>query len=403
MVEKYDVIVIGGGPAGGQCVRELSAMGCKTLLVERYNSFEENNFSSAGMTLAPLSEFDLPESVVGAYWKNLVIQCTDKAYQWEGQEKKGAVLDFGRLRQFLADESVRHGGEVLMGHRYIKKQLTNEGIIAEFKSNDSGQLLKLEAKLLVDATGPARKVMFDSKDDQPEMVNGSGIEYLIEVSQEAYDEYKDSLVFFLGGKWAPKGYSWIFPMENKILKVGSGKAHIKAKDETKTNVTNKKLTEKIIHEYIKPKDFKLLDVHGGTLRYSPSIRDVFYKDRVVAIGDAISAVNPKGGEGIRYAMRSASSAAIYINEYVKTGKTDFEKYRKKWRKKHLLKWLFSEISSKRMYGKYTDEEIEKRVFYFHKSTNIDGIIDTLFNFRFNRLIWRILQVYFLKFRDGLRN
>lgn len=402
MAKKFDVIVIGGGPAGGQCVRELSALGCKTLLVERYNSFEENNFSSAGMTLAPLSEFDLPESVVGTYWNDLVIQCTEKAYRWEGKEKKGAVLDFGKLRQFLADESVHNGGEVLMGHRYVKKQLTDTGIIAEFKSNDSGKAVKIEAKLLVDATGPSRKVMFNSKDEQPEMVYGSGIEYLIEVEQEVYDKYKESLVFFLGDKWAPKGYSWIFPMENKILKVGSGKAHIKAKDEKKTDLTNKKLTEKIINEYINTKDFKLLDIHGGTLRYSPSIRDVFYKDRVVAIGDAISAVNPKGGEGIRYAMRSASLAAIYIDQYIKTGKENFEQYRKKWRKKHLLKWLFSEISSKRMYGKYTDEEIEKRVFYFHKSTNIDGIIDTLFNFRFNRLIWRIFQVYFLKFKDGLK-
>lgn len=402
MIKEYDVIVIGGGPAGGQCARELAAKGHKTLLVERYKSFEDNNFSSAGMTMAPLDEFDIPNSVIGSYWNDLVIQCSKEEYRWKSDERKGVVLDFGRLRQFLADETTSKGGEVLMGHRYVKKTQVEDGIIAEFKSSESGETIQLKAKLLVDATGPLRKVMFDSKDDQPEMVYGSGIEYLIEVEQEVYDRYKDALIFFLGDKWALKGYSWIFPMENKILKVGSGKVHILAKDEEKTTKTTKKLTEKIIDEYIQTKDYKLIDVHGGTLRYSPSIQDVFYNNKVVAIGDAISTVNPLGGEGIRYAMQSASLAVQYIDEYLQNGSANFKQYRKKWRKKHLLKWQISEVSSRRMYGKYNDEQIEKRIYYFHKSTDINGLIDTLFNFRFNRLIWRIFQVYYLKFKDNFK-
>lgn len=54
MMQKYDVVVIGGGPAGGQVARNLAKKGHKILLVERFPSFLDNNFSSAGMTLAPL-------------------------------------------------------------------------------------------------------------------------------------------------------------------------------------------------------------------------------------------------------------------------------------------------------------------------------------------------------------
>ncbi len=402
MTTTYDVIVIGGGPAGGQCARELSQKGHKVLLVERYKSFEDNNFSSAGMTLAPMEEFQLPESVVGTYWKDFSIQCTKNEYKWKGDTYKGVVLDFGRLRQFLADETVAHGGEVLMGHQYIKKELTDSGVTAIFKNTSTKETIAIHAKLLVDATGPLRKVLFDSKDEQPTLVYGSGIEYLIEVEQEVYDRYKELLVFFLGDKWALNGYSWIFPMENKILKVGSGKVHIQEKDEAKTNKTTKKLTEKIIKEYIKTDNYTIIDVHGGTLRYSPSIKDTFYKDNVVAIGDAISTVNPLGGEGIRYAMQSASMAADHIDNYLTTGVETFGTYRKKWRKKHLLKWQLCEVSSRRVYGKYTDEQVEKRMEYYHQSTDIDGVIDTLFYFKFKKVLGRVFDVYYLKLKNSFK-
>jgi len=398
MQESFDVIVIGGGPAGGQTARNLTKLGHKVLLAERYNSFEDNNFSSAGMTLVPLEEFELPESVVGAYWKNLKIQCSKNEYAWTSNERKGVVLDFGRLRQFLADEAVKHGGKVLMGHRYTKKHVLEDGLLIDFVNAATNETVQYKAKLVVDATGPVRKVMYDKKDNQPEMVLGSGIEYLIKVDQKTYDRYKDDLIFFLGHKWALKGYSWIFPMENCILKVGAGKVHIEAKDQDSTNKTTKKLTEKIIKDYIDADNYQLLDVHGGTLRYSPSIKDTFYKDGVLAVGDAVSTVNPLGGEGIRYAMQSADLACKHIEEYLKTGHNTFKKYRKTWRKRNLLKWQICEVSSKRVYIKYSDEQIENRMKFYHQNASFDEIINALFYFKFKNLMKRIFQVYHVKFQ-----
>jgi len=400
-MKSYDIIVVGGGPAGGQTARNLSKLGHKVLLTERYESFEDNNFSSAGMTLEPLDEFDLPESVVGAYWKNLVIQCTKDEYRWDSNEKKGVVLDFGRLRQFLADECKANGGEVLMSHRYMKKEVVDGGVIVHFAVSNQKETQSYKAKLIVDATGPVRKVMYDNKDDQPFMVLGSGIEYLIKVDQKTYDKYKDDLIFFLGHKWALKGYSWIFPMENRILKVGAGKVHIEAKDQDKTNKTTKKLTEMVIRDYLKTDDFELLDVHGGTLRYSPSIKDTFYRDNVVAVGDAISTVNPLGGEGIRYAMQSADLACEYIDNFLITGENTFDKYRKIWRKKNLLKWQICEVSSKRVYTKYTDEQIENRMRFYHQTADFDEIINALFYFKFRNLVKRVFQVYKTKIQYKL--
>lgn len=403
MKKNYDVIVIGGGPAGGQAARNLTKKGHQVLLVEKYNSFADNNFSSAGMTLEPMSEFDLPETIVGAYWNDLEIQCTKDRYLWKGGEPKGVVLNFQKLREFLADETRSNGGDVLMGYRYVKKEIIHDGVRV-FLNNSSTKKTKIfESKMVVDATGPLRKVMFDTKEEQPEMTLGSGTEYEIEVEQEIYDRFKDKLLFFLGHKWAIKGYSWIFPMENRILKVGAGKTHIKSKDQEDTDKTTRKITEKIIEEYLGTTSYKIIDMHGGIIRYSPGLKDVFYKDNVVGIGDAISAINPRGGEGIRYAMQSADLACQYVDQYLKTGSANFDQYQKEWKNRKGFKWRLSELSARRMYSRYSDEQVENRVQFFHKNFSTEDMIESLFNFKYNKVVFRFFQLLWLKTSFALRN
>lgn len=399
----YDVVVIGGGPAGGQTARNLSQKGHRVLLVEKYASFADNNFSSAGMTIDPMKEFHLPESIVGAYWNHLEIQCTKESYMWESNHPKGVVLNFQKLREFLAEETTKHGGEVWMGHKYVNKTQKKNTVLLELFDAETSKLKKVEAKIVVDATGPLRKVMFEEKEEQPKMTLGSGTEYEVEVEQEVYDRFKDKLVFFLGHKWAIKGYSWIFPMQNRVLKVGAGKTHIVSKDQENTNKTTKKITEKIIEEYLQSENYKILDVHGGIIRYSPGLKDVFFNDKVIGVGDAISAINPRGGEGIRYAMQSADLASVYIDEYVRTGKSNFSEYQKKWKKRKGFKWRLSELSARRMYSRYTDEQVENRVRFFHKNFSTDDMIQSLFNFKYNKIIVRFFYLVALKVSFAIQN
>ena len=392
----YDVVIVGAGPAGGQAARTLSKKGHKVLLVEKYKDFGENDFSSAGMTLEPLKEFDLSNSIIGSYWNDIEIQCSEKKYSWVANTKKGVVLDFKKLRQFLADDSINNGARVLMGHKYLSKKVSKNLVTLSLLNTITSSIIEVKTKLVIDATGPLRKVMYDEKEEQPQMVLGSGTEYVIKVEQEVYDRFKNKLVFFLGHKWAIKGYSWIFPMENRILKVGAGKTHIKSVDQEKTNATTKKITEKIIEEYVQSKEFSIIDKHGGILRYSPGIKDQFYNNKVIAIGDSVSAINPRGGEGIRYAMQTADLASEYIHKYLKTGVEDFSGYRKNWRRKKLLKWRLSEFSARRMYSRYSDKQIENRVKFFHQKFSIDDMIDSLFNFKYNQLFSRVVQLILLK-------
>lgn len=392
----YDIIVVGAGPAGGQCARVLSSKGYSVLLVEQYKSFSDNNFSSAGMTLLPLKKFDIPEKTIGSYWKNIFIQSSKKTYKWNSNTNKGVVLDFGKLRKFLADECIASGGKVLMGHKYLRKEVNADGVTVYLKNLETKKMIALQSKIVVDATGPSRKVIFDHKEELPELLNAVGLEYLVEVEKEAYKKCKDSLVFFLGNVWAPNGYSWIFPMEEGILKVGAGKFNSKEEKLKKDNLL-KDLIDKIIKEYLQAEKVKIIDIHGGTLKYSPGLKDTYYKDRVVAIGDTVSTVNPLGGEGIQYAMENGEYAAVYIDKYLNKKITNFKAYQKKWRKKYYLKWLICESATQRVYKKYSDEKIERRLAYYHQNTNIDELINLLFNFNFNKMFFRLMRTLFNKY------
>jgi flavin-dependent dehydrogenase len=384
----FDVIIVGAGPAGGQCARNLAKKGKKVLLIERSKTFEESNFSSAGMLLDNIKKFDLPESVIGSYWNKFVIESSTTNYEWESSQDKGVVLDFARLKQFLADECRANGGKVLMGHRYLRK-VQNESSISVFvKNSATNEELEFESKLVVDATGPARKVMFDVDEVEPEMMVASAIEYLIEVPQEVYDRYKKALIFFMGTRWAEEGYSWIFPMENNLLKVGSGKVFY----EKKKGFSSKLLTEKIIKEYLGLEEYKLIDSHGGVYRYSIGLKDVFFKNKVLAIGDAISTVNLLGGEGIKFAMENADLATPYILKYLKNGKNVFPKFRATFRRKYLFKWLICETVARRVYKTYNDQKLDLRLSQYHKNAGFDDLLDILFRFKFKKFIPRILWI-----------
>ena len=81
-MENYDVVVVGAGPGGGQCARDLSRQGFKVLLLDKVKTFWENNYSSGAAPLPIMAEFNLPDSIVGSYWDILRIHSTQSKAEW---------------------------------------------------------------------------------------------------------------------------------------------------------------------------------------------------------------------------------------------------------------------------------------------------------------------------------
>lgn len=382
-MKRFDVVIIGAGPAGGQCARKLTQAGQQVLLVEQHETFSKNDFSSAATPLETLEKFNLPETVVGSFWQNLVIVTTNVNQKWQSPTPLGAVLDFAKLRGFLATEVTNQGGEVWMGYRYIKHFQENQNTIVELKQRSTGEIISVETQVLVDGTGPTRAVMYAKKAPQPNYLTGTGIEYLIELSQNDYQKYSQDLIFFLGHRWMPRGYSWIFPMGNNRLKVGSAQLN-RSHEWVNQTQTLRSYLELLLTDYLTEIPYKIINHHGGMLKYCSGLEDIYYQDNIIAIGDAVSMVNMLGGEGIRHGMENANIAAGYIQDYLSGKITNFAEYRQEIKQTYTQTWNWSEQMGLSKYLQYSDQSIDKGVYYL-KDLSLEDMMAILFDYDFKRL------------------
>ncbi len=379
-MEAFVVLIIGAGPAGGQCARQLAKMGIKTLLIERYKDFSVNSFSSAGTPNETLEKYDLPESIVGSYWNQLKIVTSNQMGVWTSETIQGSVLDFEKLRSFLATEAQQSGATLWMNCLYVSHESVDGKSIVNLRRDRTD--IQITVQVLVDATGPNRSVMYDSLKEQPELITGTGVEFLIEVDDESYKTHVGALTFFLGYKWMPKGYSWIFPMDNNCLKVGAGIVNLEH-EFVKEMQPLKHYIQLIVDEYIKPKKYQIVERHGGTVRYSLGLKDTYVRGNVIAIGDAVSTINFLGGEGIRHAMQSADMSVPYIQDYLSGKNPTFSGYSKDMHQVFLKDWQVSERLGLKKYLADSDKLVDKVVNYL-KPLKLEDVVDILFYYKFEK-------------------
>ncbi|EAW34187.1 NAD(P)/FAD-dependent oxidoreductase [Lyngbya sp. PCC 8106] len=400
-MRHFDVVVVGAGPSGGHCARQLAKSGKKVLLAEQHQTFAQNDFSSAATPIETLERYNLPSDVVGSLWQKIVIVTTNIHQSWECDEPLGAVLNFAKLREFLAQEVQRQGSEVWMGHRYIQSAQESGKTIVEFKPYGNSETVKVSTQVLVDATGQIRAVMCPPKQQHLLYLTGTGTEYLIEVGSSDYQKYAEKLTFLLGNKWRPKGYSWIFPMEPNLLRVGSIQWNRPHKIVEKTS-SLRTYIELILKDYLQDIPYKVVNVHGGVFKYCSGLQDTYYRNNTIAIGDAVSTVNMLGGEGIRHGMQSAEIACRYIEGYLSGKQVDFSSYQQEMHQTYKKAWDWSERMGISKYLEYSDQFIDRGVTYLNQLST-DEILQFIFEYNFNPIYRRFLPYLRYKLSGKIHN
>jgi digeranylgeranylglycerophospholipid reductase len=190
----------------------------------------------------------------------------------------------------------------------------------------------------------------------------------------------------------PQGYGWIFPMAPNQLKVGVIR-YFQNKNYVPFEPSYQHYLNQLLAEC---GPYQLEDRHGKTIHYTARQKDKRYSGPVIAIGDAVSCVNPLGWEGIRHALFSGKAAAKSLTHCLSNKNSDFTSYQKELNRYFGYKWIFSEWFMKNLFTTHNDALIDKAVKHFGHMNN-EEIIDVIFNYKFTRTIKSFFCYYLEKF------
>jgi flavin-dependent dehydrogenase len=230
---------------------------------------------------------------------------------------------------------------------------------------------------------------------------GTGLELLVEVPAEVWERYRETLAFFLGSRWIPRGYSWIFPMEPGVLKVGAGRYTAGADD---GRASLKDRISLLLREVLRQPAAKLVEAHGGTLKYARRLQDPYAAGSVIGVGDAVSTLNVLGGEGIRHAMDGAEIALPFIMRELESPGRGFPGYAEAMRRRFKRTWDWSEDLAVRRYLEDSDDRLDSMI-RFLRPRDLEFVVDILFRYNFPRAaraagpayLWSKLRRVGLKF------
>lgn len=380
-MQKYEVIVIGAGPAGCQCARKLTQAGKKVLLVEKAKDFAANNYSSGGAPLNITQKYDLPEHIISTHWNQIGLYTSNNEHTWRSSKPTGVVLDFMKLRSFLTDEASKNGADVYLDCSYYGHEQKEGETLVHLRRHADTSPQSLLAEVIVDATGSERSVLANGAYDKTKAMAATGIEYHVEVDAKTYLHYGSALSFYIGQRWMPQGYAWIFPIKPNQLKIGVIRyflhQHIVPHDPS-----IRQYLDNMMQQCFGSMKLPIHEKHGKTLFYTYGQKDKLFKDNVIAIGDSISTLNPLASEGIRHAMASADIASDHIVNFLER-KQKFDAYPAALKNYFGMKWRLSEVIMNRLYREPNDHRLDLVLGAF-KTLSMHELLELGFDYKFTK-------------------
>lgn len=310
---KYDVVVVGGGPAGALAAYELAKKSLKVALLEKEAL---PRYKACGGVVAPhvdkLIDFSIEPAIERRVTKMRVTVNLASPFVSEAPRPFAYMVMRDTFDNHLLEVAQKAGATLYQQSPLASLEKTLSGYTVKTPK------LKLEAKYLVGADGAnsfTRKLVGAPRHKRLSVA----LEWEIKSSPDRLEEWRDTLALDFGH--LASGYAWVFPKaENFSIGVVGPKSiaqqlaayctatlnyYQPAIGNTKPYITaGHYLPTRVPNEQI---------VHGRTL----------------LVGDAAGLIEPMVGEGIYYAMQSGQLAAETILEAELLGADHLIDYQRK--------------------------------------------------------------------------
>jgi len=357
----YDIVVVGGGPAGSSAAFAAAKNGVKVALLEKEECISQSVRTSGVTWIKDVKKFGIPPDCYNEI-KNYSFCSPNNQVSVRDSKPRAVVLDVRKTYQWLAEQAAKEGADIFLKTNVTDVIKNNQGKISGVKTSSKENCV-FNSKIVIDASG-FQSVVAKSLGVVTQWERfGAGAEY------EAYAEHVDSDTWWLmvGQQYSPAGYAWIFPVSKNIIRIGVGVG----KPESSVDPTErlKELMEK------KPGPIKNLgkitpiEFHYGLIPNDGLSRKTVY-DNLILVGDSAGQANPLVLEGIRYAIMFGRVAGEVSANAIKSGDTSeksLKKYEENWKKAIKAKINSASKIQDRWIG-LSDEEWDKEIEIIGKLT-----------------------------------
>ena len=352
----FDVLVIGGGPAGSHTAYRLAGAGYRVAVLEQRERLGGRVCCAGIISPECLSSFAIDNSVVLRRVNSArIFSPSDRLLGLRRDEDQACIIDRAKLDVSMAGRAADAGAEYIFDSRVKDVHPEGDRVVVEVARDRAG--FELEARVAVIATGsgpglPARLGLGRAGD----FVTGAQAE----VEAAGIDEVE----VYLGREVAPGFFGWLVPTDENRALVGL-------------------LSRRRAGFYIR-KLISSLEQQGkvASVEAEPGYRGInlkppsrTYGERIIVVGDAAGQVKPTTGGGIYFSLLSAGIAASHLERALADDDLTSVRlagYEREW-KKSLGQEMKICYWARKFYEKLSDNKIE-RIFDVALS---NGVVETL--------------------------
>jgi len=326
---RYDIVVVGSGPAGTVTARFAAESGAKVLIIERRAEVGVPVLCGEGIS-RKIDEWNI---IKGTRWIAGKMEgariyspdgtCVKLSAEMAGNET-GYVIYRDVFDQELARLAVEAGAELMMNTNAIGL-IKENGKIKGVRAKHFDEEIEIKADIIVGADGVDSKIGKWAGIDttlKPEDLETCAQYTFTNVKD--LDSYCD---FYLGKEIAPGGYIWVFPKEDGVANVGIG---------ILASLSEAGMAKKLLDRFIS-KDPRFKNAYplrflAGAVPVSLPVETV--RDNLILVGDAARHVDPITGGGLTHCLEVGKIAVEVIGKTVKEknlSKELLSEYETRWK------------------------------------------------------------------------